>query len=296
MHLAPLLAVALVQTAPDAAARPVAVDPVFLRIDRQADVPAEVAGVLAEVLVAERGGATAGAPLARLKSDAAEIAVEQAKDELAIARRRAEDDSAKKFAEVAVEFARKALSRAEKARERNAAAVSPQELDERRRLLAEAETTLLQRTLEFEVNALTVRAAETDVREEELKLARHTLPAPLTGVVEQHYLQPGEWVEPGTPVLRVIRLDVLRAEGFVPHAAARGRVGAAVAVEVSAPDGTARRYPGTVTFVGNEIEPATGEVLVRAEVNNTDLSLRPGLKVRMVIGPSPVGRASGLSP
>ena len=168
--------------------------------------------------------------------------------------------------------------------ERNAASVSPQELDERRRLVAEAETTLLQRTLEFEVNALTVRARETDVREEELKLARHTLPAPLDGVVEEHYLQAGEWVEPGTPVLRVIRLDVLRAEGFVHHADARGRVGAAVAVLVPAADGTTRRYPGVVTFVGNEIEPATGEVLVRAEVKNEDLALRPGLKVRMRIG------------
>ena len=45
----------------------------------------------------------------------------------------------------------------------------------------------------------------------------------------------GEWVQAGESVVRVLRLDRLRAEGFVPQAARRVAVGRPVTVQVDLP-------------------------------------------------------------
>jgi multidrug efflux pump subunit AcrA (membrane-fusion protein) len=42
-----------------------------------------------------------------------------------------------------------------------------------------------------------------------------------------------------------------------------------------------------VVFVSPEVEPTTGQVLVRAEIENTGLALRPGLRGEMSISPAP---------
>ena len=47
------------------------------------------------------------------------------------------------------------------------------------------------------------------------KVERHQVLAPLSGMVVEIHRQRGEWVEPGDKVLRIVRLDRLRAEGFV---------------------------------------------------------------------------------
>ncbi|QDT14778.1 efflux RND transporter periplasmic adaptor subunit [Alienimonas californiensis] len=271
------------------------IDSAFLRVDQKADVPAETAGVLAELTVPELGEVKEGDPVARLDAAAAVIARDAAAGQLALTRREAEEDSAREFAAASVEFARTALERIEAIRERNAASASLDELDTRRRALAEAEATLAQRTLEQDVKKLKVAAEELDLKLAELTLKRHTLTSPLAGVVEERLRQPGEWVEPGSPVVRVLRLDVLRAEGFADYDAVRDRLGAPAAV-IYQPTGDTPgtssaekpiRRVGRVTYIGSEVEPSTGEVRVRATIDNAGLRLRPGLKVRLEIGPSP---------
>lgn len=256
----------------------------FLRVDQNADVPAETAGVLAELTVPELGVVAAGDVVARLDDGAAVIARDAAAGQLALLRRQAEEDSARAFAEQAVAFARDALARIEAIRERNPASASLDELDDRRRLLAEAEATLAQRTFDKEVKGLEAAAEELDLRLAERTLAKHALKSPLAGVVEERLRRPGEWVEPGTAVVRVLRLDVLRAEAYADYDAVRDRLNAPAAVIYTPPDGPPVRRAGRVTYVGSEVVPSTGEVRVRATIDNAGLRLRPGLKVRLEIG------------
>ncbi|MGC3972202.1 MAG: HlyD family efflux transporter periplasmic adaptor subunit [Pirellulales bacterium] len=56
--------------------------------------------------------------------------------------------------------------------------------------------------------------AEIDVR------ARRVV-APIAGEIVETFFRPGEWVEPGKPLLRMVRLDRLRLEGFVAFDAVR---------------------------------------------------------------------------
>ena len=264
----------------------------FLRVDQKADVPAETAGVLLELTVPELGVVAKGDAVARLDDRTATIARDAAAQQLALTRRQAEEDSARAYAETAVEFARKALDRIEAIRARNPASASLDELDDRRRVLAETEATLAQRTLEREIKSREAAKEELDLKLAELTLSKHRLTSPLAGVVEEHLRQPGEWVEPGAPVVRVLRLDLLRAEGFAQYDAVRDRLGADAAVIYEPPGGAPVRRPGRVTYIGSEVEPATGEVRVRVAVDNAGLRLRPGLRVRLEIGPPPAGEGA----
>ncbi|NNJ26900.1 efflux RND transporter periplasmic adaptor subunit [Alienimonas chondri] len=266
----------------------VTIEAAFLRVDQKADVPAETAGVLSKLAVPELGVVKQGDVVATLDDAAARIARDAAAGQLALTRRQAEEDSARAYAETAVEFAREALSRIEAIRERNPASASLDEVDNRRRSLAEAEAALAQKTLDKEVKTLEVAAEKLDLELAEHTLARHQLTSPLAGVVEEHLRQPGEWVEPGTPVVRVLRLDVLRAEGFADYDAVRDRLNAPAAVIYTVPGAPPEQKPirreGRVTYIGSEVVPSTGEVRVRATIDNAGLELRPGLKVRLEIG------------
>jgi multidrug efflux pump subunit AcrA (membrane-fusion protein) len=100
--------------------------------------------------------------------------------------------------------------------------------------------------------------------------------------VEQLHQQ-GEWVEAGQPVLRVIRLDRLLVEGYVEaklvDQSSRGR---RVQVQAQTRAG-AIVVEGRLTFVSPEIDSVNQQVLVKAEIENRDLQLRPGQPVEMVI-------------
>src|SRR5581483_5566789 len=61
---------------------------------------------------------------------------------------------------------------------------------------------------ETDANSANVSMAEDDID-------RRRIVAPLSGVVAQLLFRPGEWVQPGNPVLRIVRLERLRVAGFV---------------------------------------------------------------------------------
>ncbi|HEY1068118.1 MAG TPA: HlyD family efflux transporter periplasmic adaptor subunit, partial [Pirellulales bacterium] len=94
----------------------------------------------------------------------------------------------------------------------------------------------------------------------------------------------GEWVNPGDPVVRILRIDRLRVEAllnardFGPEIA-----GSLVTLDVTMPGGKREQFPGKLVFVHPEIEPVTGNFRVWAEVENRQLMLRPGLIANMTI-------------
>ena len=144
-----------------------------------------------------------------------------------------------------------------------------------------------QARLQKDVDALTrdVKARAVDVAE--LQLARRQIRSPLDGVVVETLRHRGEWLEPGQRVLRIVRLDRLKVEGFVDSRQVSGSLrGAAVRVFVQlADDEKPVIVKGKIVFVSPEIDPVNAQVRVWAEVENPDLTLRPGLPAEMVIEP-----------
>jgi macrolide-specific efflux system membrane fusion protein len=99
-------------------------------------------------------------------------------------------------------------------------------------------------------------------------------------------LHQGEWVPAGKAVVRVLRVDRLRVEGFVQSKKATGDlVERRVTLTVDLGGKAASEFEGIVVFVSPEVNPVNGQVRVWAEVENKKLLLRPGLRGNLTIHP-----------
>ena len=118
-------------------------------------------------------------------------------------------------------------------------------------------------------------------------LRKHGVQATVAGTVVEVAVEPGEWIEAGTPVVRIISLDPIRVECFVdgrvygPELVGRG-IEFFLADNASAEAETPLR--GKVTFVSPELHPMTGQARLWATIDNPKLAARAGMRGRLVIG------------
>jgi membrane fusion protein (multidrug efflux system) len=107
-------------------------------------------------------------------------------------------------------------------------------------------------------------------------LADTAVRAPLAGLVAEKHVTVGQFVQRGTRVATVVRVDPLRVELAVPEAAAAAvRRGQRVSFAVQTyPD---RRFEGTVAHVGPSLRAEARALVVEALVPNRGRVLQPGL-------------------
>ncbi len=161
-------------------------------------------------------------------------------------------------------------------------------ITEQDQMVARLKLAVEQARMQKEVDALTRDLKARTVEQAQLLLARRQFRSPLDGVVVETLRHRGEWLEPGQRVLRIVRLDRLKVEGFVESRHITGSLrGAAVRVLVQPSDEVKPiLVKGKIVFVSPEIDPVNSQVRVWAEVENPDLSLRPGLQAEMIIDPA----------
>lgn len=121
-----------------------------------------------------------------------------------------------------------------------------------------------------------VTRAEATVRQVEKQLANTRLVAPFDGTVEEHFVEQGEQVLPGSPVLRIVNTRVVRVVAGVPERyAADVAVGTPARVHFQgAADGDRE---GTVTFAGQVIDPQNRTFRIELDLPNPDASLKPAM-------------------
>src|SRR5262249_12659479 len=118
-----------------------------------------------------------------------------------------------------------------------------------------------------------------------LAVTRRKIVAPFDGVVVQIFVRLGEWVEPGQKMLRIVNVEKLKAEGFLPAESVSSlATGAPVRLVIDLSDQHEAPFDGTLAFVSPEVDPITRQVRVWAEIDNRAGRLRPGQPVRMTIG------------
>lgn len=251
-------------------------------------VPAQDSGVIRELLVDEGDYVQSGERLGELNSKLTASDLRRAEIELAIAKARAANDVDRRTAQTTYEVALDAWQRSLRSAESVPGSITKTEL-ERQRLEAEkAKLDIEQAERDQQIFSQTEQARAEDVARirEQLELRKFT--APFQGMIVEVFRQPSEWVAPGDVVLRVIRLDKLRIEAFID-----GRVygnelkGRRAAFVTTSANGKERIYRGVVTFVSPELHPVSGRIRIAADVENTDLSLRPGERGTLTVSPTP---------
>ncbi len=277
----------------------------------EAQVPAQEAGVLVDILVREGQQVAAGERLAQIDDAQTVSALEVATLKHEVAQEKAQSDVDVRYARAASEVARVEYEQAWRANQKSAGAISDTEvrrlyLTDRRAVLA-----IEQASLDLRVAAMESKVFQAERHAAALAVQRRQISAPLDGVVVQVNRRKGEWVQPGDPVVHVVRMDRLRVEGLLTTGDVRdhdGRLvargcspariaGRPVTVAVRLDAGRTETFEGRVVFVSPLVQ-AGGEYRFWAEVVNRKQAdhwlLLPGMMAEMTIrlGPSRVA-ASG---
>ena len=256
-----------------------------IRLDEEAVLASDRPGILAFVEPEEGDRVAAGQQVAKLRDEVAAAA-------LAVAQKTAESDIEERYAAKAAAVSEAEYRKSQKGIERgrqiglSADLIAEIELERLKlaweRALLQAEKAVLDR----EVAELTA-----EEKEEELKTFR--IISPLDGVVTEVLKQAGEAVQQGDPILRVVRTDKVRVEGFVSVGEAfRVKPGDMVRVRLSdtipgLPDELAKRtFEGKVAFVDPTANLVANKVRVWATVENANNLLRAGLPAVMEIVPT----------
>ncbi len=287
LRLALCLLASVAASAQRTAAEETVIDSVVLRPLVEAEVPARQTGVLAEIAVEEGAAVKTGELLAMLDDRAAKLAVAKAELERAQVHAKATNELRIKYADKALEVARAEMKRSSESNDKFARSISQSQLDVERLTVEKLELERRQAEHDLEIDRYELQLKENALETAKLDLELHGVRAPFTGVVALVRGRAGEWVEPGAPVLRLVAVDRLRAEGFSPasivaSAPVGSRVKFAISREGEAPP-FAGAIEGTLKFISPEIDPVTSQVRIWAEIDNTAGQLRPGQQGQLLL-------------
>ncbi len=279
--LATILSAFVLPTCAATAAPPVEVESVVLRLLEEAEVPAHESGMVTNVAVREGQRVKQGELLTQIDDQVARLAADAAQAQYEIAQAKATNDVRIRFTKKALEVSEAELRRSTESIERFAKSVSQSQLDVEQLTVQRNQLEAEQAAHEQQIAKLEMKAKANELSAARAAVARRRIMAPFDGVIVQVYVRKGEWVEPGQQALRIVNVDRLKAEGFVPAPQATADLeGKPVALTVETTD---EMFSGTIVFVSPEVDPITGQVRVWAEVKNRDGRLRPGQPASMIV-------------
>ncbi len=254
----------------------------------EVQVPAQEAGVLVKVDVREGDAVATGQLLAQIDDIQPRMQQRVAQFELQVAREEANSDINVRYAQATEAVARQEWYQAEEANKKVKGAVPQAEV---RRLVLkqnEAALSIEQADMRRRIAALEVKVSEAKLEAATVGIERRQIVAPLDALVVKVHHHQGEWVQPGVPVVHLIKLDRLWVEGslkaqqYTP-AEVHGRP---VVVKVTLARGREETFPGNIVFVKPNVE-ADDTFLVRAEIANKQENgfwlLSPGMPAKMTV-------------
>jgi membrane fusion protein, multidrug efflux system len=262
-------------------------------------VSAEVAGRVAALARDLGDRVTAGAPLVELdpeklryRADAQRAALEQARARYG-ATGSGELPPLERVPEVVSTAARLAdaqqrLDRARSLAERNLLARSDFDAAETAVHTAHAAheqalASARQLRADIEAQSSSLRLAEREVRDA-------TVRAPFEGYVAERLVSLGQFVQPQTPVMRIVRLHPLKVTAEVPEKFAPWiETGREIALRVDAFPGQV--FHGRVVRVSPAVSLKSRAFAIEGEVPNADGRLKPGTFARVQITTDHVDRA-----
>lgn len=256
----------------------------ILTISDSVEVAAPQAGVLRGLSIREGAKLSAGDPIAEIDAREQRLNVAVVREQMAVARQESENDIRVRLAEKENKVAEAELGRATSVNAELPNTVSAKEIDRLRLAMERTELEIEHAGFERDLLTAKLKRIEADLALAQHRVERMKIAAPIAGVVAEAPRRAGEWVDAGETVARLVRVDRLRAEGYVGVSdALEGLVGRPVTIEVRLPGGKVQSANGKVVFVSPEAEPVDAKVRFWAEIDNASLRLRPGLTASVVI-------------
>lgn len=263
-----------------ASAEDIEVQSAFVRVHREVEIPAREAGVLAGLDVQAGDMIQRGQIIGRIDDTDARLNTVKAKREVDIAKREASNQLTIEFARKALERADLELANAEEAKRRVPTSIPDSRLDDLRLAMERAKYELKLSQYNVEVSQLQLKLKESGLQLAERGIARRQVVAPLDGQVVEVVREAGEWVEPGKTIIRVVELNRLRIDGYIkPEHIHANLIGSPVTIRARVAGKQPIELAGKVSFVHPERKPVSGHARIWAEFKNTGLKLSPGMSV-----------------
>lgn len=266
----------------------------IVKTRHDADLAAQVAGLIAELSVVEGDRVTKGQILVRIDSSIAAVELEQARIAKEIVAYKLASQVDLELAKKSLAVASNELQRARRANQRVAETYPTIEID-RLQLIADRAQLEVERASQAQkLLGLELSKTEAESQMVEAVLQRHQIRAPFDGEIVSVDKIDAEWVEPGTRVLQLVSFERLRIEGFVDQKfVSEGLKGSLARVgslrdnseDQGSKEKVARKpsIEAKVGFVSHESNPVNGKVRVFVDVDNLDHRLRPGDRVDVQI-------------
>ena len=252
-----------------ASGTPILLKSCLVSLIEEAHVPAQQAGVLKEIAVKEGCQVKVGDLLAKIDDAQAAVQLKVASFEYEVAREEAANNIHVRYANAASKVTETEYQMNIEANRKVPGSVPMIEVQKllltyRRSVLEIEQAEINQRiaTLQARVGYAKVAAAQEN-------LERHLILSPLDAKVVELFRHVGEWVEPGDPVMHIVRINRLRVEGFLNIADINPSEvdNQPVKVSVKLARGSAADFTGKVVFVSPLVQ-AGGEYKIWAEVDN----------------------------
>lgn len=188
------------------------------------------------------------------------------KSTVALAKAKAEAEATIKSTQAKMAFSERKLGRATDLFKSNS--IAKHELDEAETERNLADIAYLEATERKQIDGLEWQRATA-------ALQLRTISSPLTGVVVDRLLSPGE-LAGKTPILKLAQINPLRIEVFAPLSLL-GKIALGMKADVHPEGGGSATYQAHVTVVNRVVDSASGTFGVRLEMPNPNNALPAGL-------------------
>lgn len=257
-----------------------------LQGDEQAVIGAKVAGRVETVLVDLGSPVQQGDPLCVLEMETFGLAIRHAEAQVESIRAKLGLEPGQDEANLDHENAppvRQERAMVDDARamlERSRAMSARQVLPIEQLQNLEAAFFVAQARYDSALNLVDEQLALLAVTKEQLAQARQaqedaTIRAPFDGVVQHRFAAPGVYLQPGSAVASLVRVDPLRFRAGVPEREAlKVRIGQTIQLEVL---GVEEPVIATITRLAPALDLNSRSLTIEADIPNPDGTLRPGL-------------------
>ncbi len=134
--------------------------------------------------------------------------------------------------------------------------------------------TISEQVYDQSVGDFDAAVATRELRKRELEDAR--INAPFDGVVGYRQVSPGQFIQVGQAMTILVNMSPIKADFEVPERFI-GQLAKGQRIDITVAAYPNRTFTGVVYFISPEVEVATRNVLVRANIENESGLLKPGM-------------------
>lgn len=124
--------------------------------------------------------------------------------------------------------------------------------------------------------------ARAQLNQAEKQLQDTNIEAPFDGRIEERFIQPGELINPGQPVVRLVNTDRVRIVSGIPERYS-GEIKEGSPVELNFRTLNGENRKSIITYAGNVLDPETRTYAIEIELGNSAQLIKPEMVADLIV-------------